>query len=549
MINSRYFDTIQNGMIAQIQELDLDETVDYIRNHLQSFLMSESVSFCFIERLANDADTGKHAAASKTLLYMLDKAMQLRPLRPGLLEAISRITGNPSAQARFQIITKLNESKETYDLISGLSFQQDGEKAREFIAQLLEAHPTHVAAAQLALSYDRQFGDLPGPWLKTFRCNVALKHDWQTSLFNHYAALSAYDEAMELWSGLKHEKLREIALNNAAEMFIAKGDVARGLELYASSLGFDPRQTPVRLRMRELENPFQADPSLIDSIPVNICLYSWNKAEMLGQTLESLSRSDIGRARIDVLLNGCTDDSLAIVEKARELFPDNEFTIHNLHVNIGAPAARNWLMFLPEVQKAKYIAFLDDDVTVQKDWLAHFLTIAESDERVGVVGCKVVHPGTPVLCQYLFRYMAIADHGLLKMSLDTPVRHFDNHCYDFIRECRNVMGCQHLLRTEAINDVPAGFDIRFSPSQVDDLDHDMCLCLKGWKVMYDGLVTCVHHQGSGTNVRTLKDRTLSQVGSIVGNDLKFYFKHVDHLAELKKLDNRDLDLGYEQPPF
>lgn len=549
MINSNYFDTIQYGMVAQVKELSLDEMVDYIRNHLQSFLMCEAVSFCFIERLGNDPETAKHPAASQALLYMLGKALQLRPLRPGLLDAVGKITGDPTAQARAKLIEKFNESKETYDLISGLNFQRDGDKAREFIGQLIEAHPTHVAAAQLALSYDRLFGELPGPWLKAFRCNVALKNEWDVSLFNHYAALGAYDEAMELWSGLKKDKLREVALNNAAEMFIAKGDVAKGLELYAASLELDPRQTPIRLRTQQLENPFKPDHSLVDSVPVNICLYSWNKAEVLGQTLESLSRSDIGRARIDVLLNGCTDDSLAVVEKARALFPDNEFHVHTLHVNIGAPAARNWLMFLPEVQQAKYIAFLDDDVTVQKDWLAHLLTIAESDEQVGVVGCKVVHPGNPVLCQYLFRYMAIADHGLLKMSLDTPNRHYDNHCYDFVRECRNVMGCQHLLRTEAINDIPAGFDIRFSPSQVDDIDHDVCLCLKGWKVMYTGLVACIHHQGSGTNILTADVRSLSQIGSIMGNDLKFYFKHVDDLEELKKMDNMSLDLGCEQPPF
>ena len=549
MINDNYFETFKRGLTAQIRELSLDETLSYLRNHLQNFLLCDLSTFNFLERLANDPETDRHAGASAALRYLLGKALQMRPLRPGLLAAVEKITGDPSIGARRKLIDKLNESGEVYDAISAISPRDEDEKARALITQLIEAHPTHAAAAQLALNYDRLFGRLPGPWSRTFRCHLSLKGIWDTALFNHCAAMGAYDEAMKIWTRLKPDRLGEVSLNYAAEMFVAGGDVARGLELYGDSLALDPRQTPIRLRMRELESPFRPAPSLVDSIPVNICLYSWNKAEMLGQTLEGLSRSDIGRARIDVLLNGCTDDSLAVVEKARELFPDNEFHIHNLHVNIGAPAARNWLMFLPEVQRAKYIAFLDDDVTVQKDWLAHFLTIAEADDRVGVVGCKVLHPGSPALTQYLFRYVAIASHDLLTLCLDSPILHFDNHGYDFVRETRNVMGCQHLLRTDAINDVPAGFDIRFSPSQVDDIDHDLCLCLKGWKVMYTGLVTCIHHQCSGTNALKPQKRTMAQIGGIMGNDLKFYFKHADHLDEIGKLDNLSLDLGCEQPPF
>ncbi|WP_419785779.1 glycosyltransferase [Pseudodesulfovibrio sp.] len=547
MITSKYFDMFQRGMTAQIQDLSLPDFLDYARNHLQSFLMCEAISLCFLERLANDGETARNKGASNALLYFLDKALQKRPLRPGLLEAAVRLTGDKRLEARAKVIDKLNTAKETYDLISGLDFRTDGEDARTFIAQLIQTTPENMAAAQLALSLDRIAGQAPA-WINDFHCNIALKQVWETALFNHYAELSFYDKAMELWGKLKQDRLREHSLNVAAEMFIAQGDLDKGLELYEASVQMDPRQTPVKLRMRELRSPFLPNHELIGQIPVNICLYSWNKAEMLGQTLESLSRSDIGNARIDVLLNGCTDDSLAEVEKARALFPDNEFTIHQLHVNIGAPAARNWLMFLPEVQKAKYIAFLDDDVTIQKDWLAHFLTIAESDDNIGVVGCKTVHPGTPSLSQYLFRYIAIAQRGVLKMSINAPNRHFDNHCYDFVRECRNVMGCQHLLRTKAINDIPAGFDIRFSPSQVDDIDHDVCLALKGWKVMYTGLVTCIHHQSSGTNVLT-SEFDPGKIGSIMGNDIKFFFKHATQLEKLAELDCLSLDLGFEQPPF
>ncbi len=52
------------------------------------------------------------------------------------------------------------------------------------------------------------------------------------------------------------------------------------------------------------------------------------------------------------LLNGCTDHSAAVVAKARERFPNNPVECIELPVNVGAPAARNWLLALPRTGKA-----------------------------------------------------------------------------------------------------------------------------------------------------------------------------------------------------
>ncbi|ADU61281.1 MAG: glycosyltransferase [Pseudodesulfovibrio sp.] len=545
-MNERYFQTLQLGMAAQLKELSLDEVVLYVLNHLHNFLLDESICMCFIDRLANDPETARHGQAQKTLLYLLDKGLQLRPLRPGLLDAVGRLTGNTQVRQRLDIVRQYNRDAETYGLISGLNLKVDAGDAAEFIARLLKAHPDHVAAAQFALAVDRQQGVPAGPWLAGFACPDPLRRDWEIALFNHQASVGALDQAMALWPDLNKAMLRETSLNLAAELFAAAGNTAQAVALYEKSLRQDPRQTPVHLRLRELQSRFAPDASLLTRRRVSICLYSWNKADMLGQTLESLSRSDIGPARIDVLLNGCTDHSREVVERARALFPDNEFTVHDLHVNIGAPAARNWLAGLPEVRASDYIAFLDDDVTVQRDWLASFLTVAEADTKVAVVGCKIVHPGSPALLQYLYRYVAIADHGLLKVSINAPEHQYDTHVYDVVRETRSVMGCQHLLRTSALADAPAGFDIRFSPSQVDDIDHDLVLCLAGHKVMYCGPVTCVHHQSSGKN-ETRATMKMPDLGAIMGNDIKFYYKHAGHLDRLKALDNLGLDLGVPLP--
>lgn len=548
-MNERFIQIFQDGLSEQLKELNLDEMVLYIRNHLHNFLLDDNLCFCFIDRLANDTETSRHPKASGVLLYLLDKALQLRPFRPGLLAAIDQLTGNPLIKQRIQFMNEHCHSKEIYDQISSLNLKTDGEEARKFIVQLIQAHPDHVHAAQFALHIDRQFGVSHGEWQDVFTCPPALRRDWEVALFNHHAGLCDYDRAMELWDRLKKNGLRETTFNLAAEVFVARGEVEQGIELYQASLAQDPRQTPVHLRIRELEKPFTPDFSLLEKCSVSVCVYSWNKCEVLGQTLESLSKTDLGKADIHILLNGCTDDSHAIVQKSLPLFPNNEVVVHDLHVNIGAPAARNWLMNLPAVQEKEYIAFIDDDVIMQKDWLAQFLTVAESDPTIGAVGCKIVNPANPRPFQYLFRYVALASHGLLKLSIPAPPDQYDNGVYDFIRETRSVMGCQHLLRTSAVNKVPANFDIRFSPSQVDDMDHDIGLCLEGYKVMYCGTVTCEHLQGSGISLIHVQDWNASRTGNAMGNDIKFYFKHFDHMDKLQALDNLSLDVGVSQPDF
>ncbi|MDD3311021.1 glycosyltransferase family A protein [Pseudodesulfovibrio sp.] len=543
-MNPKYLEITQKGMSAQLAELTLDEMVSYVRNYLHAFLLDDRVCAALIQRLGSDQQVHAHPAAARCLRYLLDKAIKMRPFRPGVLDAAAKLAPTPEVMERLEIINALNAAKETFDLIIGLNLSEHADDVRQFLAHLIHAHPSHVAAAQYALYVDKGLGLPPGPWLKDFKCPRRLQPLWRASLFDHHARLCDWESAMALWPTLDADRLDEVALALAGDMFAALGDAGQALALYDKSIALDPVQTPVRLRRRELASPFPVTPSLVAERKVAILLYSWNKAEVLGRTLVSLSESDIGPADIHVLLNGCTDGSREVVESLRPRFPHNALTVHALHVNIGAPAARNWLMNLPEVRATDYIAFLDDDVLVQKDWLARFLTVAESDPKVAVVGAKIITPGAPPRLQYLYRHVAIADHELLKMSLHAPLDTYDTGIYDVVRETRNVMGCQHLLRTSALDAAPAGFDIRFSPSQVDDIEHDLALCLAGHKVMYCGTVTCEHLQQSGV---TLDSHAFnpSQVGNAVANDMKLYYKYFFDLPKLKKLDCLGMDVGFE----
>lgn len=536
-MNDSYFAIQRKGLHGELAYLPIGDILPHLRNHQANFLLDKAVTACYLSRFLAEPASTAPSWVRPTADYLIGKVLRFSPFDIMGIRT-PPVMADPAARTKIEILEKTNAEPRTLDKINALSLKSDARDIAEFLRKLLLAYPHYALAASSLLDAEYHLGAARPDWLGRFKCPRPLKDDFNLMLFHHYAAMGADAEAKAVWSSLPEALIGEVSLNLAAEIARRDGDLPRALNLYVRSLALDPSQDPVRRRLGELRRPSRKLPELTAAKKVAIYLYSFNKAGMLKRTLESLAASDIGPASVTVLLNGCTDDSLAVVESARALFPDNPFEIIPLHVNIGAPAARDWLINLPRTWETDYVAFLDDDVDVPADWLQWYLTVAETDPKVAVVGGKIVFPGQPAQIQYLFRYVSVAQNDLLRVSLDAPNSQYDQGHYDFIRETRSVMGCLHLLRTEALRQVP-NFDIRFSPSQVDDIDHDLCLCLKGYKVMYCGLVTCVHHQSSGVGQQS-NPADIMRTGNCLGNDIKLFYKHFLNLGELRKLDNLSL---------
>lgn len=536
-MNEDYFRIMSGGLHSELAHLSALEALNHFRNYQANFLFDRDMAVCYLNRFLAGYNEQSAAEFRQPIEYLLDKCLQLSPFERVNIRT-KAVLDDPASRLKVEILDKTNFEPEAFRSIEALNLPSETEEIVALLHRLLDANPCYALAAGKLLEADLHLGRAPGNWLTKFKCPKRLQDDFNGMLFRHYAALGHAQEAERLFAVLPPADIREVDLNFAAEVARMNGDTATAVERYERSFALDPGQASVRFRLEELKKPSQKCSGLVREKRVAIYLYSYNKAERLRSTLASLAASNIGACQVTLLLNGCTDDSLSVAQQAQALFPDNRLTIIPLHVNIGAPAARNWLINLPSTWEHDYVAFLDDDVDVPADWLEWYLTVAESDAQIGVVGGKIVFPERPAKFQYLYRYVSVARDDLLKLSLCAPNQQYDNGTYDFIRETRSVMGCLHLLRVDALRAVPS-FDIRFSPSQVDDIDHDLCLCLAGYKAMYCGLVACVHHQSSGIGANTdLSDAP--RLGNCLGNDIKLYYKHVGHMDELRKLDNLSL---------
>ena len=321
-----------------------------------------------------------------------------------------------------------------------------------------------------------------------------------------------------------------LSFNLDADMALARGDADAARAMWRMSLDFEPGQPALVYRLRELDR--ETPPSaLIDRHRVHIAFYTYNKLETTLGTLESLLASEIGQSPITLLNNGSTSfSSEDLAQGVQQRACGRAVEVVNLPVNIGAPAARNWLWQLPASRGADFVAYLDDDVVLPPDWLKWYLSDMEDSPDTAVVGPKGVNPSRLRTIQYVYRYFQTVGEHRIRFMPHAPLV-MDLGLYDARRPCLSVMGCCHLLNRKRLEELSVpGFDVRFSPSQVDDLEHDIQVWRRGGKVLYEGRVTVVHLQDAGRAA----PKTEAAWAHVWGNHMKMEFKFSGSL--LKQVD-------------
>ena len=285
-----------------------------------------------------------------------------------------------------------------------------------------------------------------------------------------------------------------------------------------------------------------------------LLLYTWNKAADLDLTLAALAPASGLLHKIIVLNNGSSDNTAQVLAAWAERL-GKVLEVVTLPVNIGAPAARNWLRGHEIVAASDFVIFLDDDALVcggaGADWLQAFGQAAAAYPDAAAYGLKIIdysaphtnqsadlhllclEPGAGLLPSDKLAERIIADEEAAPNAPDNQVyaltrarsRSFevvnpaqgaaDLGLFDYIRPCASVTGCCHMFRTGRLLKDGA-FNLSFSPSQYDDLERDLRLAAEGAFACYSGLGRVWHLQ------RTGRGRKMSPAayGSSLGNEYK-----------------------------
>jgi hypothetical protein len=214
---------------------------------------------------------------------------------------------------------------------------------------------------------------------------------------------------------------------------------------------------------------------------VSIIILNWNGEEFLEECIVSLLKTTYSPIEIILVDNNSSDNSLDIVYK----YP--AIKIIRNECNYGYAQGNNIGI---AGSHGTYVVTLNNDITVDPDWLNVSVKILESRRSIGMVCC---------------RQMSYYDHGkidglyhIIASDLTFFVFGRNHHLQDdplFLKPgyVISVNGGSSILRKSMIEQV-GGFDARFF-AYLDETDLCMKAFLNGWDSYYSP-ESVVYHKGS-----------------------------------------------------
>ncbi|MDD3311989.1 glycosyltransferase family 2 protein [Pseudodesulfovibrio sp.] len=273
------------------------------------------------------------------------------------------------------------------------------------------------------------------------------------------------------------------------------GESGRAQAVLREAASLRPWHAGLRLRLHDLAGELDTAAVLPEGRTA-VLLHTRNRADALAETLESLLESDLGDVAVRVLDSGSTDDTSGVIRRFADRFGAARAAGVALPVDVGAPAARNWLLHLPEVRESHWTAFVGDDVSLPPDWLARLGAAAARYPEAGVWGCKVMDaagPGGPCRGE---RFLASDPLERERELLAPALGVGDFGQADYVRPCASVSGGALLFRTGRLL-AGGSFDLRFSPVGDGCLERDLRMVLAGGYAVYTGFLAVSRRRGRG----------------------------------------------------
>lgn len=456
----------------------------------------------------------EHDCLNAALAAQLKVVQQTRPfLPPALLPVLNWLCANYREPADQRYLVRLLEKREKDKLCHFLNQQMEREPANMFwlhqslVVALVEGLPDWL------LEQTAKSEGLPG----AVRCFLTASAAF---------AKQDYPEAARLYREAVFELPLPVWQEHLATALLLCGEREEATCLLSQILEQRPWQVNTLLRAYDATQGLDVKLASPEGKGA-LLFYTWNKADLVNEALGAVFEGKRCGAKVIVLNNGSSDATAEVIAgwKARA---GEELMAVDLPINVGAPAARNWLAALPFVQQLDWFAYMDDDALVPKDWLLRMGAAMQAYPRGGVYGCRIVDIDNPMGVQSVDFHLE-AGGGRLGESGEVArkfkvsqlqVQSFDFGHFSYLRPCASVTGCCHLFRREFFNKVGA-FDLRYSPSQYDDLEHDLRHAMQGELPVYQGHLAVRHIKHTGKAAAT----NLSQMSNSLGNLMKLQMRY------------------------
>lgn len=231
--------------------------------------------------------------------------------------------------------------------------------------------------------------------------------------------------------------------------------------------------------------------NITDFRPLEFPVYENPVASII---IPAYNKWEVSYACFVTLLRNCTgvpyevifaDDVSTDETKNAEKYLKNVKVIHNKenlrfvkNINNAAKQA-----------KGKYIVLLNNDTNVQKGWLETMIELFEEDDKIGIVGSKLIYPDG-----------RLQEAGNIIWANGVPENYGqlynpNDFRYNYVREVDYVAGASLAIPRKLWEQL-GGMDEDLSPGYFDDSDLAMSVRKAGYKVMYQPKSVLIHYEGT-----------------------------------------------------
>lgn len=213
---------------------------------------------------------------------------------------------------------------------------------------------------------------------------------------------------------------------------------------------------------------------------VSLVVLTYNRASLAVECVASLKKLRYAPVEILVVDNGSTDDSV------RQLKEIEGISVISTGANLGFAAGMNAGF---RAAAGRYVAALNNDVTVSERWLDEAIDIMENDPAIGIVSCRQMSYYDPRLIDSLYSYL---HPSLIFFQEGFHGRWAEGNETSQCGRVLGVSGASTIYRKNLLDDMH-GFDESFG-SYHEESDLCMRAFLAGWKCVYVPTAVVFHRR-------------------------------------------------------
>lgn len=226
---------------------------------------------------------------------------------------------------------------------------------------------------------------------------------------------------------------------------------------------------------------------------IAVIIINWNGKCLLEECLNSVESQNYDNFKIIFVDNGSSDGS---VEFIKEKFP--KVDVMELKKNTGFAKANNIGIHKAfEDPGIEYIALLNNDAIVEKNWLSEMMKIIKQDERIGSVAPKIK--------KYYKRNIIDSIGNAIHLDgggVSNHINKIDNGQFDNIKKLFGPSGCAALYSKKMLEDIEINSDFFDSDffAYFEDIDLNWRAKLKGWKCFFAPKAVVYHKHSETTGL-------------------------------------------------